>query len=78
MMATLLLAHLLVGGGIVVAGRRLGRAALWPALVPPVATLVWLAAQWSTVTAGGAVEEAAAWVPELASRWTCAWTASPP
>ncbi len=65
MMATLLLAHLLVGGGIVVAGRRLGRAALWPALVPPVATLVWLAAQWSTVTAGGAVEETATWVPEL-------------
>ncbi len=64
-MATLLLCHLMVGAGIVVAGRRLGRSALWPAAVPPLLTLVWLAGQWSTISAGGSVEQSFSWVPEL-------------
>ena len=64
-MAALLLCHLVVGAGIVVAGRRLGRSALWPAAVPPVLTLLWLASQWSTVSEGGSVEESFSWVPEL-------------
>lgn len=65
MMATLLLAHLVVGLAIVGTGRRLGRRAIWPALLPPVATLVWLATSWSVVTGGGTVEEVSTWVPQL-------------
>ena len=44
-MLTLLALHAAVGAGIVGVGERLGRRAVWPALIAPVATLAWLRAR---------------------------------
>lgn len=64
-MIWLLVLHAAVGGGIVAAGRRLGR---WGALVgavPALVTLGWLASAWADVVAGKPVLEHTGWVPEL-------------
>jgi multicomponent Na+:H+ antiporter subunit A len=65
MMALLLAAHAVVGGGIVLAGERLGRRALWPAAVPLGATFLWLLWRWPSVLDGATVEESMQWVPQL-------------
>ncbi len=64
-MAGLLLLHAVVGGGIVLVGRHLGRRALWPAAVPFVVTLAWLAASIGGVLDGRPVTQSIAWVPQL-------------
>ncbi|MFN7149555.1 MAG: proton-conducting transporter membrane subunit, partial [Microthrixaceae bacterium] len=65
MMALLLAAHAVIGGGIVLAGERLGRRALWPAAVPLGATFLWLLWRWPSILDGSVVEESMQWVPSL-------------
>ncbi|MGA9277741.1 hydrogen gas-evolving membrane-bound hydrogenase subunit E [Ilumatobacter sp.] len=48
-MFALLLIHLLIGTAILLTGDRLGRRAFAVAALAPLATLVWAAAQWSSV-----------------------------
>ena len=64
-MASLLALHLLVGLALVAGGRRLGRRAVWPALVAPASVLVWLATRWSGVLDGRATTERIDWIPSL-------------
>jgi multicomponent Na+:H+ antiporter subunit A len=61
----LLLAHLLLGLGLVVRGSRAGRRAVLVGALAPAATLVWLAQQAGRVADGGAVSESVTWVPQL-------------
>jgi multicomponent Na+:H+ antiporter subunit A len=61
----LLLAHLVVGLGLVAAGARAGRRAVLVGALAPAATLVWLALQAGQVADGGVVSESVAWVPAL-------------
>jgi multicomponent Na+:H+ antiporter subunit A len=61
----LLLAHAVAGLGLVAAGGRVGRVAVWIAALPPAATLGWLAANASGVLGGEPVTQGVAWVPAL-------------
>ncbi len=64
-MILLLVAHAVVGLGLVAAGRQAGRAAVGVAAVPSAATLAWLAAVAGDVLAGRPRSESVAWVPAL-------------
>lgn len=64
MISALLILHLLVGGIIVACGTYLGRRALYPAVIPFVATLIWLLSQWGTALKDPIVETVT-WVPAL-------------
>ncbi len=57
-MIPLLLIHLLIGSGILLAGDRLGRRSFTVAAIPAVATLAWLATQWSDVVGTPSVLDA--------------------
>ena len=61
----LLTLHLVVGIGIVAAGRALGRRAFLVAAVAPLATVIWAAARASSVIDGDPVTESFAWVEQL-------------
>ena len=61
----LLTLHLVVGIGIVAAGRALGRRAFLVAAVAPLATVIWAAARASAVIDGEPVTESFAWVEQL-------------
>ena len=61
----LLALHLVVGIGIVAAGRTLGRRAFLVAAVAPLATVIWAAARASAVIDGEPVTESFAWVEQL-------------
>ncbi|TFH20985.1 MAG: hypothetical protein E4H05_01100, partial [Acidimicrobiales bacterium] len=61
----LLLLHLVVGIGIVAAGRTLGRWAFLVAAIAPLATLVWVSSAASGVLDGEPVTESFAWIPQL-------------
>jgi multicomponent Na+:H+ antiporter subunit A len=61
----LLALHLVVGIGIVAAGRALGRRAFLIAAVAPLATVIWAAAQASRVLDDDPVTESFAWVEQL-------------
>jgi len=64
-MIALLVAHLVVGLGLIAAGSRAGRGAPWIAALPSAATLVWLIAQAGGVLGGEPVTQGVAWVPAL-------------
>lgn len=64
-MSLLLLLHLVVGVSVVAAGRRLGRRGALVGLIPPVATLAWLAAVLPSVLDGEPRVERIEWVPAL-------------
>ena len=64
-MIALLVAHAVVGLGLVAAGRRAGTAVPWIAAIPSAATLVWLTAVANGVLGGDPVTERVAWVPAL-------------
>jgi multicomponent Na+:H+ antiporter subunit A len=64
-MSALLLAHLVIGLGLVVAGARVGRSGVLVATVAPAATMVWLALQAGGVLDGDPVRQSVAWVPQL-------------
>ncbi len=61
----LLLLHLVVGIGIVAAGRMLGRRSFLVAAIAPVATLLWASTNASAVLDGEPVTESFAWIPQL-------------
>jgi multicomponent Na+:H+ antiporter subunit A len=61
----LLLAHLVVGLGLVATGARAGRHVARVAALPSAATLAWLATRAGRVLDGRAVTESVAWVPGL-------------
>jgi multicomponent Na+:H+ antiporter subunit A len=61
----LLLAHLVVGLGLVARGARAGHRAVLVGALPPAATLVWLALQAGRLGDGEVVSETVAWVPAL-------------
>jgi multicomponent Na+:H+ antiporter subunit A len=64
-MIALLLLHAVVGAGIMLAGKRMGRRALLVGGVAPLVSLLWLAAQWADVTDGQTVTESFVWVEPL-------------
>jgi len=64
-MIALLVAHLVVGLGLIAAGSRAGRGAPWIAALPSAATLAWLIAQAGGVLGGEPVTQGVAWVPAL-------------
>jgi multicomponent Na+:H+ antiporter subunit A len=64
-MIALLLAHVVVGLGLVAAGTRAGRLAVVVAAMPSAAVLVWLATQAPDVSDGRSVSESVEWVPQL-------------
>lgn len=64
-MIALLVLHAVVGFVTFASGRRLGRRCLAIAAIAPIATLVWLATQASTVLDGGRVTQSVEWVPTL-------------
>ena len=64
-MTALLLAHLVVGLGLLVAGRRLGRGGVLVAAAPPAAMVGWAASRASGVLDGAPVRESWTWVPQL-------------
>ncbi len=64
-MFLLLVLHLVVGIAIVAGGRVLGRRAFVVAAIPPLAMLLWAAAQASAVLDGDPVSESFAWIPQL-------------
>ena len=64
-MALLLGLHLAAGVCLGAAARRWGRRVAWPALVPPVAVLGWLAAHLGPILDGRAVVERTSWLPGL-------------
>lgn len=64
-MSVLLLAHLVVGLGLVAAGTRVGRRGVLLAAAAPAATLAWLAVRAGGVLDGDPVRESVAWVPRL-------------
>jgi multicomponent Na+:H+ antiporter subunit A len=70
-MFLLLLIHLLIGSAILLSGDRLGRRAFIVAALAPLATIVWAAAQWSTVVGEPSVLDdaghASAGTPEFES-----------
>jgi multicomponent Na+:H+ antiporter subunit A len=61
----LLLLHLVVGIGIVAAGRTLGRQAFLMAAIAPLATLLWVSSTASGVLDGTPVTESFSWIPQL-------------
>ncbi|HKY66282.1 MAG TPA: proton-conducting transporter membrane subunit, partial [Acidimicrobiales bacterium] len=64
-MIVLLIAHLMLGLGLVVWGSRATRAAIPMAAVAPAATAAWLLARAGGVVDGRAVSETVEWVPQL-------------
>jgi multicomponent Na+:H+ antiporter subunit A len=64
-MIALLVAHAVVGLGLVVAGRRAGTTAPWIAALPSAVTVAWLAAVANGVLGGEPVTQGVAWVPAL-------------
>jgi multicomponent Na+:H+ antiporter subunit A len=62
---TLLLAHLVVGLGLVIGGERVGRRGVLVAAAPPAATVVWLAFRAGGALGGRPVTEDVAGVPQL-------------
>jgi multicomponent Na+:H+ antiporter subunit A len=64
-MIALLVAHAMVGLGLVVAGRRAGTTAPWIAALPSAVTVAWLAAVANGVLGGEPVTQGVAWVPAL-------------
>jgi len=77
-MIVLLLIHLLIGSAILLSGDRWGRRAFAVAAVAPLATLLWVAARWSTIigdpgvlddeghgSGGDAVFETVGWIGGL-------------
>ena len=64
-MFLLLIFHLVVGFGIVAAGRTFGRRGFVVAASAPLATLLWAASNASGVLDGEPVTESFAWVPQL-------------
>ena len=64
-MFALLALHLVVGIGIVGAGRALGRRAFLVAAVAPLATVIWAGTQAGDVLDGRPVTESFAWVEQL-------------
>lgn len=64
-MFLLLLLHIVVGTGIVVAGRSVGRRAFAVATSAPLATLLWAASKAPRVLDGEPVTESFAWIPQL-------------
>jgi multicomponent Na+:H+ antiporter subunit A len=63
--SALLVVHLVVGLGLVVAGRRAGRGAALVGALPSVVTLLWLAPRAGTALGGDPVTESFDWVPQL-------------
>jgi multicomponent Na+:H+ antiporter subunit A len=61
----LLVAHLVLGLGLVAWGSRASRAAVAVGALAPAATVAWLAAQAPEVLDGDTVTEHVAWVPDL-------------
>ncbi len=64
-MRLLLAVHLVTGVLAIAFGARLGRRALWLAIVGPAAAVVWAAAQAPDVLDGEVLHERVQWVPEL-------------
>lgn len=64
-MFVLLLLHLVLGVGIVAAGKQLGRRAYALAAIAPLATVVWAAANYGSVVDGDPVTESFTWVAGL-------------
>ncbi|MGB3736315.1 MAG: hydrogen gas-evolving membrane-bound hydrogenase subunit E [Ilumatobacter sp.] len=58
-MFLLLLFHLLIGSAILMSGDRLGRRAFAVAAAAPIATVIWAAAQWSSVVGSPGSDNAA-------------------
>jgi multicomponent Na+:H+ antiporter subunit A len=65
MMLLVLVVHLVAGVFAVAFGARLGRRALWAAVVGPTVALVWLAVRAPEVLDGKVITERVQWVPEL-------------
>lgn len=64
-MFALLVLHLVIGVGLVAAGRVLGRRAFVVAALAPLSVLVWAAVNWNDVTGGEPVTETFTWVAGL-------------
>jgi len=62
---TLLALHAVLGSAILVAGGRLGRRAVMPALIAPGAALIWVVVQLPAVTDGEVITQSVSWVPGL-------------
>lgn len=64
-MAWIILIHAVVGFLIIGFGESLGRRAVYPALVPPLITLGWLATRLGAVVDGDTLSETISWVPQI-------------
>jgi multicomponent Na+:H+ antiporter subunit A len=64
-MIALLALHGLVGTGVLVGARGLGRRALWLGALAPAATVVWAVLQAADVLDGAALSSTLSWVPGL-------------
>ncbi len=64
-MTVLLLLHLVVGVAVIGAGEHGVRWAMPVSLIPPVATVVWLAAEYPSVIDGEVHTERVTWIPAL-------------
>lgn len=64
-MTSILLLHLVIGVGLMIAARHIGRGSLMIAAVPPFVALIWLVSNTARVLDGFVVEQSWRWVDEL-------------